>query len=190
MMKKLDHGVNQLWPSPVYKTSITKEDCESLLTMCLESQNIVDPDGDATSNLIETSDLLKRIANEKFSEFFKEVYSIDLENYNVLYKAWLTGSTNGYSMETHNHSGSPFVAVFYVLSEHTEKGGELVITDPRTNANRGYTADFMEQFSPLVFKPTTGDVIIFPGFLYHHVRAYNSKLRIAIPVDLFFYNEN
>lgn len=189
-MKKLGNGLNLLWPTPIYKTKISEKECETLFNLFMTNQILKSSDNDTNMDLIKKSNDLKRIAHSKFKEFFKQAYNEDIEKYNTVYKAWITGTNSGYSMETHNHAGSPFVAVFYILSEPDDMGGELVLTDPRTNANRGYRGNFLKQFSPMEFKPETGDVIIFPGFVYHHVKTYHSKLRVAIPVDLFFYNND
>lgn len=190
MMKRLDQGVNNLYPTPVYLSTISKEDCESLLTSVMQNEIVSSPSDDDSSEIVKNIPKLKQLATEKFSEYLRLVYDMDLNDYHFKFKAWLTGSMGGYSMETHNHAGSPFVAVFYVMCEHTDKGGELVLTDPRTNANRGYTLEFQPQFQPTVHMPKTGDVIIFPGFLYHHVRRYDATLRLAIPVDLFLYDDD
>jgi hypothetical protein len=189
-MKRLDQGVNNLYPTPVYLTTISKEDCEDLLASVMQNELVINPNGDDSSLILKKIPRLREIAKEKFSEYLKIVYGLDFNNYKFNMKAWLAGSRGGYSMETHNHAGSPFIAVFYIMSECQDHGGEIVLTDPRTNANRGYTLEFQPQFSPTIHTPATGDVLIFPGFLYHHVRQYTSTLRIAIPVDLFLYTDD
>jgi hypothetical protein len=189
MKKSLDYGINLLYPTPVYLSKITEEQCNIILSDCLINENLSSPRSDDTSNVINFSPTLKKLAEEKFSEYLYEVFKVDLSEYKHSFKAWLTGNQGGYFMDTHNHSGSPFVSVFYVLSEQEKVGGELVMTDPRPNANRGYFDEFIKPFSPTIFQPSTGDVIIFPGYLYHQVRPFHSKLRIAIPVDLFIPNE-
>ena len=128
--------------------------------------------------------MLKQIAEEKFREYLSLVFEKNLDDYYYKLSAWLTGSSGGYSMDLHNHSGSPFVSVFYLMCEEQDAGGELVIQDPRVNANRGYLPDFQDHFKPVEFIPTTGDVIIMPGYLYHSVKVYKSAMRFAVPVDL------
>jgi hypothetical protein len=179
MMKRLDLGFNNLYPTTVYLSKISKEDCETILT-----------GDDEASLIIHKIPRLKELAEEKFGEYLEKVYDIDIHDYHFKFKSWLTGNGGGYSMDTHNHAGSPFVAVFYIMAEHEDRGGEIVFSDPRTNANRGYTLEFQPQFKPTVHMPQTGDVVIFPGFLYHHVRRYDANLRIALPVDLFLYDHD
>jgi len=69
-----------------------------------------------------------------------------------------------------------------------DKGGEIIFTDPRQNANRGYDNCFQEWFKPLKITPTCGDIVVFPSYLYHYVTTYQSNIRIALPVDLFLFN--
>ena len=92
-------------------------------------------------------------------------------------------------MPKHNHSGSHLSAVFYLLCEE-KNGGNIVLHDPRTNANRGYVDDFQSMFDKVRFTPSSGDVLIFPSFLYHNVETFNGKMRLAMPVDLTIYKWN
>jgi len=153
----------------------------------MKTENIVKPQSDfSDGSLTDRIPLLKTLADIKYAEFFKEALEMDLNDFEYDFKSWLTGSTNGYNMDIHNHSGAQFAAVFYLLAEEQDQGGELVIHDPRVNANRGYDSNkFKHFFSPIEHTPSTGDVLIMPGYVYHSVRPYHSSLRIAVPVDIF-----
>jgi hypothetical protein len=179
-------GLNNCWATPIYKTSITEDECSTLVNEIMLSENITKPQSDYDSNsLTDRVPLLKTIAQQKYAEFFKEVLNLDLVNFKYHLKSWLTGSMGGYSMDLHNHSGAPFVSVIYLLAEEQDKGGQLVMHDPRTNANRGFNSEFQHLFSPIEHTPKSGDVLIFPGYVYHSVRQFHSSLRLAVPVDLF-----
>jgi len=183
----LKSGLNNCWATPIYKTSITKDECSTLVNQIMATENIAAPQSDfSDGSLTDRIPLLKTLANIKYTEFFKEALEMDLNDFKYDFKSWLTGSTGGYSMDLHNHSGAPFVSVFYLLAEEQDQGGELVMHDPRTNANRGFNSDFQNLFSPIEHTPQSGDVLIFPGYVYHSVRRFNSKLRLAVPVDIFF----
>ena len=39
-------------------------------------------------------------------------------------------------------------------------------------------------------EPKTGDVILFPSFIYHGVELFFGKLRISMPVDLVLLNND
>jgi hypothetical protein len=101
------------------------------------------------------------------------------------FKSWLTGAFCNYFIPTHNHAGSHLSAVFYVFSEEQDKGGELILFDPRSNANRGFINEFQNSFKYESFTPKTGDAIVFPSFLYHQTTPFLGKIRLAIAVDFF-----
>jgi hypothetical protein len=182
----LKSGLNNCWSTPIYKTSISKNDCDKLIESVMLYENIDNPQSDFNdTSLTDSIPLLEKLAYEKYKEFFLTAFNMDIDDFNFKFKSWLTGSRGNYYMDLHNHSGSPWVAVFYILSEEADKGGEFVAYDPRANANRGFNKEFKFMFEPIEFLPKTGDVIIMPGFVYHAVRVYQSTLRLAIPVDLF-----
>lgn len=182
----LKSGVNNCWTTPIYKTSITKEQCDSLVQSVMMYEDIDKPQSEFDKDsLTDRIPLLEEIAYEKYSEFFKNVLNMNLKDFDYKFKSWLVGSKGSYSMDLHNHSGAPWVAVFYILAEEKDKGGNFVAYDPRINANRGFSEEFKYMFNPIEFIPQTGDVIILPGFVYHGVKPYESSLRLALPVDLF-----
>ena len=115
-----------------------------------------------------------------------ENFNIDLKNKDYDLRAWITGYGTNYAMPKHNHSGSHLSGVFYLLCEE-KTGGNIVLHDPRTNANRGYIDEFQSMFEKVRYTPTSGDVLIFPSFLYHNVETFNGKMRLAMPVDLTIY---
>lgn len=182
---KLSSGFNLLWYTPVYKTSISKLQAEQLIVALMMKQSTSIPANDSNSNLIDDIPLLEQLAEEKFGEYISEVYDLNLSEMDHSFRAWLTGSKNGYNMELHNHSGAPLVSVFYLLAEESDQGGELVMHDPRANANRAFPRQLISEFDPVVHTPSSGEVLIFPGYVYHSVRRYDSQMRLAVPVDLF-----
>jgi hypothetical protein len=121
-------------------------------------------------------DYLKTTINKSISDWGK--YKL---------KAWITGHGKNYNMTIHNHSGAHLSGVFYILAEEKSSGGDIVFTDPRANANRGYDDKFSPMFERHAITPESGDFMIFPSFTYHHVNPYYSRLRICVPVDLFLY---
>ena len=188
----LDDGINNLWPTPIYKTSIDKELCDKVLDVILQEPDFQEY-ANGNKNLFyldnEVFDEFRTTVRKVFKDYFSKALDKDLSEYGSSYKAWVTGKPGTYSMASHNHSGSPFVSVFYIFAEENDVGGELVLSDPRANANRGYLPDFQEPFAPLKHKPKTGDVLVFPGYVYHAVNPFMSRLRIAVPVDLFLYSK-
>jgi hypothetical protein len=191
----LHEGIHNLWSTPIYKTHMSQEDADLILSYCLANYNMEDPgssDGDY-KNLLDidhpATSKLKEIAQEKFGLYIKNVFDIDLEKVEHHLYARITGSNIAHQHEVHNHR-SQFTSVFYIMSDVEAGTSELVMHDPRYNANRGYTGKFFEMFNPVKHLPETGDILIFPAFVWHHVVKEPTKMRISIPVDLFILDKN
>ena len=183
----IKEGFNDLWSTPVYLTNATIPDTitQHILTNYGDSNKIsANVSGD---NILDDPKLgeLKRFIVSSFENYLNR-YDISLKNKDYDLRAWITGYGTNYAMPKHNHSGSHLSAVFYLLCEE-KNGGNIVLHDPRTNANRGYVDDFQSMFDKVRFTPSSGDVLIFPSFLYHNVETFNGKMRLAMPVDLTIY---
>ena len=131
---------------------------------------------------------LKDIAYSKFSTFANVNFGVNLNEYHSVLKGWLTPTEN-HAMANHNHMGAWFSSVYYIMAEEEDQGGEIIFTDPRTNANRGYDQKFAKHFKEFVIQPKTGDYVIFPSFLYHWVNKFTSRFRIAIPIDIYLFEK-
>lgn len=120
-----------------------------------------------------------------FQKFIAKSFNLDLLNYDFFLRSWMAGIKNGYDISIHNHAGAAVSAVFYLLCQDSCHGGDLVLTDPRANANRGYQREFKKNFENIIITPRSGDIVIFPSFVYHHTTRFTGNLRLAMPVDLF-----
>tara|TARA_B110000977_G_scaffold29766_2_gene38788 strand:- start:1331 stop:1897 length:567 start_codon:yes stop_codon:yes gene_type:complete len=144
--------------------------------------NIFDDDSDVMH-------AFKELVYDHFNSYLKETINKEISDWNNHeMKGWITGHGKDYSMTIHNHSGAHLSAVFYVMAEDQNSGGDIVFSDPRSNANRGYDSEFEPMFERFKHTPQTGDYLIFPSFTYHHVNPYYSSLRIAIPIDLYLHS--
>lgn len=191
----MNKGMNFLWPTKVLYDSV--EDKDLLNNSVQEIFSIYDlktPPSDYTNNSFfdkagpYLNQFRDNVVVPAFDRYLKEAHNTSLSSFKE-YKMsfWITGTGNGYNMIYHNHSGAAFSAVFYMLAEEENKGGSIIFSDPRSNANRGYDGSLKSDFSPVGHQPSTGDFLIFPSYLYHYVNPYYSNLRIAMPVDLFLY---
>jgi len=178
----------------VFVTSISLEKIyiEGLTDHILSTYDMSDPPND-NYNIFDTDSNaviseLKDVVYDRFKNYCNKCYGVDLDWYEKKMNAWITGYGDLYSMTIHNHSGTWFSAVYYALAEEQDQGGDIVFYDPRMNANRGYDERFDHHFESYRIQPTTGDLVIFPSFLYHHVNPYFSRFRIAIPIDLMLFN--
>jgi hypothetical protein len=203
MTNNMNEGLNYMWPTPILKDTITdKGILDGVVNHIFSNYN-----SEQFKESLEMKD--GNLFNDKYFITFKEKIVIPsfekyikLQNLNIEKnfhtKAWITGGAvntwitnnkSSYSMPTHNHSGSHLSAVFYLLCEEQNQGGGLIMHDPRHNANRGYISEFKDWFKSIKFSPKSGDIIIFPSFLYHNVEPFFGKIRLAMPIDLFLLDE-
>ena len=186
--------IQNLWPTPFLKTKVEEETKTNLVNYLLTKYDFFNASGELSNvNVLDDeSDLIQdfnqKIALPMFNNFLKESLGKDISCWkDFRLKGWLTGTGKNYTSILHNHKGASLSAVFYILCEEMDVGGEIFFTDPRQNSNRGYDNQFSSWFEPLSFIPQSGDVVIFPSFLYHYVATYRGNIRIAMPVDLFLY---
>ena len=73
--------------------------------------------------------------------------------------------------------------------KNPESGGEIVFYDPRPHVARGYDMKFRKTTDPTYHAPKTGDLLIFPSYLYHSVRPA-THTRVSCALDLYLYNDD
>jgi hypothetical protein len=189
----MNEGYNNLWPSTVRLGKI--ENQELLEEFCQAIFNEVDlnrPLGSVFQGydlLRDGPEVMQQFRDQVVWPVFKEMldyHGVDLNDFpDRRVRSWITGAKAGYMIPAHNHNGASYSAVFYLIAEEQNAGGELVILDPRANANRGYKDQFKPLFENVVYKPQSGEFLVFPSYLYHHTIPFGGSLRLAMPVDLF-----
>ena len=186
--------IQNLWPTPFLHSKIDDNMSERMIETLLQEYNLTDPPADFGSIdiLDNPNEVIQEFKNTivypAFNSFLKQTLNKEISDWKAFrVKGWLTGTGNDYRLSHHNHSGAQLSAVFYFLCDPCDRGGQIVFTDPRQNANRGYDIVFQEWFKALEIVPTSGDLVIFPSYLYHFVTTYQSNIRIALPVDLFLF---
>jgi uncharacterized protein (TIGR02466 family) len=184
--------IENLWPTPFLKTQMPDDIRESLLTRIFTDYDFSKPPSDfGTQNVLDNKseefrDFKNKVIRPAFDNFLSESIGKKVSDWQShRMHGWLAGTSRDYSLDFHNHRGAQISAVFYILCEEQDKGGAITFTDPRMNANRGYDASFVPWFKHKIMTPKSGDIVVFPSFLYHFVTTYQSNIRIAIPVDLF-----
>jgi hypothetical protein len=185
-------GFNELWPTTILVSEVEDKTLLNSVTSEVLANHVSKP-----SNELQHFDLLNeggedllqfkiRVVEPMFDQYLRKVFNVKLSQcHDHFFKSWLTGPNSGYSIGAHNHSGAAVSAVFYLLCEEQNQGGELVLMDPRMNANRGYPIPMKTPFADAYYAPKTGQVAIFPSFVYHHAMLFRGRLRIAMPVDFF-----
>ena len=178
------------WSTPI---EVGDFKIDGLADHILMNYDMAEPPADNNYNIFKDDSKhiseLKSLAYVNFASYINRCYGVDINTYNYEMKAWITGHGENYSMAQHNHMGSWFSSVYYVLAEEQDKGGQIVFGDPRSNANRGYDLNFAKHFEKFSFTPKSGQFVNFPSFVYHHVNPYYSRFRIAIPIDLYLFKD-
>ena len=103
----------------------------------------------------------------------------------VTYSAWANVSRRGDYNRMHNHPGAHWSGVYYVDPgtadrEPAGEAGKIEFQDPRGLAQMTHTPGepFGRSFS---IRPTAGQVLIFPSFMFHCVHPYHDDgARISI----------
>lgn len=182
--------IHNKWATPIEHG---KFHVEGLAEHILTNYDLSKPPSDFDYNLLEDKSKhiqeLKTLAHANFKSYINKCFGIDSDRYESYVKGWITGHGDNYAMAIHNHSGAQFSAVYYVTAEEQDQGGKIYFMDPRSNANRGYDSVFQNHFQPFQLQPESGDFVIFPSFVYHYVAQFHSRFRIAIPIDLYLYEE-
>ncbi len=187
----INEGINSLWPTTVIKDTIKDQELlGNVINELFSMYDLENPPSDIRQeNIFDTdSKIIQKFKDDvvipAFSRYLKEVFKLDIKDYpGSSIRGWIAGYSKGYYMNTHNHSGSHISAVFYLLADNQADGGAIVFDDPRVNANRGYPQEIQPMFRSIEYQPNSGDLLVFPCFLYHWVTPYYDRFRLAIPVD-------
>jgi len=187
----MNKGYNSLWPTDVYLGTIDEQPLDSVCQTIFSELDLEKPTSDFQGfDLLEDGpavfqEFRDQIVWPAFEQYLKD-HNIDLKEFSDRkLRSWITGVYKGYMIPAHNHSGASISAVFYLLCGDQDKGGELVLLDSRSNANRGYKDQFKSWFENKIYLPKTGEYLMFPSHVYHHTLPFTGSIRLAIPVDLF-----
>ena len=183
----MNPGLHNMWPTTVLVETV---DVTEAVLIILSTCDLINPPSDFQNfdvlrDIPELATFRDTVVIPTFATYVKEVFKLDMSAIQYSLRSWLAGTGGGYMIPTHNHSGAAISAIFYLLCEDTNAGGELCLLDPRSNANRGYTSSLKHIFDQQIYTPRSGEAIVFPSFLYHHTLPFTGKLRLAMPVDLF-----
>jgi hypothetical protein len=182
--------ITPMWSTPI---GFGNFDSIELAQHILTNYNLDNPPSEARDeNLFDNSSSyitnFRKIVYNAFDEYLQDTVGRKISDWNsYTLKGWITGHGKDYQMTIHNHSGAQLSGVFYIMAEDEKSGGDIVFSDPRSNSNRGYDEWFECMFERYTHSPKSGEYLIFPSFTYHHVNPYYSKLRIAVPVDLYLH---
>jgi uncharacterized protein (TIGR02466 family) len=102
----------------------------------------------------------------------------------VITEAWININQKGHFNLSHDHAGSLFSAVYYVKGGPDK--GALELRTPITPHTYTISDEMVGEYNAfsgnrMVVPPVTGDLLIFPSWLLHHVHMSQSdESRISI----------
>lgn len=180
--------IKKHWSTPIYTSKTDMDVCFQLTQELMAEYDFKNPCNvfDIKNKAIQ--DFKDLIVIPSFNSYLRNTLGKEIHEWEShRLHGWVVSYNQDTSLDYHNHRGSQLSAVFYLMCQDDAVGGHITFTDPRQNANRGYDPSFLSWFEPIKMIPKTGDVVIFPSFLYHSVSTYRSNIRIALPVDLFLH---
>ena len=124
----------------------------------------------------------KEYVRQYVDQYIKQVFDLDDLDYYV--KTFLVTNEIHTRTTLHNHQGAFISGVVYINVD--EDSGALIMHDPRFNACRSQPPEITKMFQPVEILPKSGDIIIFPSFVYHETHISKSSVpRILIPFDVY-----
>ena len=150
-----------------------------------------------SNHLTKTSFLLKdtrlsRVKNfldERMKNYIENV--IEVDDKFIMTQSWSTITKRGESHHIHDHANTIFSLVFYVSSEG-EKSGNFVFDFQPSRLREGWNFSFKVKryntfnSSTWEYVVNTGDLIIFPAWMYHYTRENTTNNdRIIVGANYF-----
>lgn len=141
-----------------------------------------------TSGALASTDNINNFINDdsKFPVFKKEIFenvisyckktNIEIEIDPFIRRSWFVVTHSGNASSIHTHLWEDIIVVYYFKADGDE--GNIRLHSPHNKIK--YTKDNTKEIVP-----TSGKMIIFPGWLAHEVLANNTeKERVSISVNI------
>ena len=133
------------------------------------------------NNFVNDDQKFPILKNEilKIVDYYCEQANIKKEVKPVISKSWFVLSQHNDYAHKHNHKKEDLTLVYYCQASGCE--GKIKLHSPHSNFK--YTSDDTYEITP-----TTGKIIIFPGWLFHSIltnETQNDRISVAIEVTIF-----
>ena len=150
-----------------------------------------------SNNLTKTSFLLKDTRLSRVKNFLDEHINnyienvIEIRNKFVMTQSWATITKKGEQHQSHDHPNAIFSLVFYVSAEGNKSGNFVFNLQPSGLKQRWNFSFKVKKYNPFnssswEYEVNTGDLIIFPAWMYHYTREnVTNKDRIVIGANYF-----
>lgn len=203
MELKLDKGITLCWGTPIFAFTPSGHEPVTAELKRLILERKASSLGVHKSNLggwHSTEDLLNwpSPATKTLRDWIVEVFKRATQrtgqgqSYSgrIHITCWANVNGPGHSNDMHTHPMSAWSGVYYVDTGQAvaegDKSGLIHFVDPRPGA--GMVEDPFKQFGKgREFGPSTGQILLFPSWLMHGVRAYHGggeRISIAFNVSL------
>ena len=150
-----------------------------------------------SNNLTKTSFLLKDTRLSRVKNFLDEHINnyienvIEIRNKFVMTQSRSTITKKGEQHQSHDHPNAIFSLVFYVSAEGNKSGNFVFNLQPSGLKQRWNFSFKVKKYNPFnssswEYEVNTGDLIIFPAWMYHYTREnVTNKDRIVIGANYF-----
>ena len=111
------------------------------------------------------------------------------EDFSLKLFAWMNANPVGGYNAPHTHPGAHWSGVYYVAQPEVEEGssGMIEFLDPRFDLEHWKILDASTFRPKLTFRPSVGELILFPSYLMHWVHPNQSKEeRVTIAFNATF----
>ena len=188
-----------LFPCPVYRienpAGVNREDMENV---CLEINEFDDGRTHTNRHGWQSNDLIELDYNRPLiNNFFDKCIDVSKKlsrkhgvssSYNhSIGGSWINiNDKEGDYNISHCHPGTYLSFVYYVKCP--EDSGDIVFCDPRIgHVVKGLNYDRLTEVNAIEMNmtPNQGELIVFPGWLYHYVtQNMSSETRISVAVNI------
>lgn len=143
---------------------------------------------------------LKQLIHQRLAEIIQLTSRIDqqrLMKFRITAESWFHVTRAGGYVRSHNHPQHSWSVIYCVdrgdeEPENDHEAGHLVFNDPRGNADMFLdmaNSELRAEYSCFGhrFRPESGDMILFPSFIWHAVEPYRGETpRITVAANFRF----
>ena len=185
--------IHQLFPEPVYFSKLERALTKKELKIIDEHKKKTYPNvGNTTSNdnyVLENKTLknLKKDLNKRVIDYFNEVVCTNNSIIPYITQSWISYTETNQFHPRHFHYNSYVSGVFYIAAQKEVDS----ITFCRPHADETIKLN-VSKYNPFnsttyLFPVETGNIFLFPSFLYHRVdKKKGTNTRISLSFNVFF----
>jgi len=141
-----------------------------------------------SQNVLQDYKKLKNV-REKINEYAGKYIDdiISVENEFDMVQSWVSKTVPKTGHHNHHHKGALFSIVYYVQADKSEFRFDTKLNFLTRSFNFDYNIKEYNIFNSLEvdLKPTTGDMLIFPGYIEHSAKNLDTKDKYILGANYF-----